>query len=555
MTASLFQPEVPSLRDYQREAVDAVLKDLEEHRATLVLMATGLGKTEVAVELIDKVPGRACFIAHREKLVEQAAARISDRLGVVPHIEQAQSRAGTYDNTPVVASIQSLARDRRLARFSPDEFSLIIVDEVHHGVSPIYRAVLDHFSSAKVVGLTATPDRADGEALGQIIDNVAYRYELPQAIEDGWLSEIRMRSVKVHGVDFSKIKTKRSGDFSDSELDAIMSTEESLHAVAKPTVDLSGDRPTIVFTTSIQNARRLAEIIDRYAGQDVAVSIDSQMPTDERAESMRLFESGRRRILVNVGIATEGYDHPPTSCIIIGRPTKSRALYTQMIGRGTRGGTQWPIEGKDNCLVIDFVGASEKHDIVTAADVLGGDLSDEDARLIQTVVAESDRDMSIEEAKAKADERKREILEAEEKQRQRRQHIVGEVRYRAFEPNPYVSLGVKRDFLHERYGYAPATEKQDEYLRKLAGKYADSVPSNLSKLEASRLIAKFHDRRKAGLATYPQMMAIQKFQRVDASHVTFDGASAILGRLKANRWRPLSPSEFERLGKIRKGER
>lgn len=533
----------PPLRDYQVAAVEAVRRELAEHRGTLVLLATGLGKTQCAAELIRTWPGRACFIAHRSELIKQAARRIEQFVGEEPEIEKAEDRAGLHGTRPVVASIQSLAREGRLTRFPKDAFSLIVVDEVHHGVSATYRAVIDYFSGAKIVGLTATPDRLDGEALGQILDSVASRYELNEAIADGWLAPVKMRAVKVDGIDFSSIKTV-AGDFHQGDLDALMAREESLHGVAKPAVDLAGNRPTIVFTTSIENARRLAEIIDRYAGRQAAVAVDSKQDDVECQRNYQLFESGERQFLVNVGKATEGYDHPPTSCVVMGRPTKSRALAVQMIGRGTRGGPLCPIPGKDDCLVIDFTGATEQHDVMGAVDALAGDVSDEEAKAIKRAVASSPTPLSIDEARQLAAEAQRKAEEAAESSRQRRALIKAQVAYREFDPNPYVNLGIRRDYLHERYGYAPATEKQLGYLRKAMGKNAEQLPQGLGKQEASRLIGAIAKRRDAGLCTMSQLYALKK-RGIDATSFSFTAASRVLDAQSKDWKRPLTPAQVQ----------
>ena len=536
---------LPPLREYQQRAVDAVRVEHESVDGTLVLLATGTGKTQIAAELIRTEPGRCCFIAHRGELIKQAAKRIEQFTGIYPQIEQAQNRAGTYDNSTVVASIQTLSRESRISRFDPNEFSLIVIDEVHHATSATYRAVIEYFSGAKIVGLTATPDRLDGQALGQIMGSVAYRYDLMDAIDDGWLAPIKMRTVQVDGVDFSKVKTV-AGDFNQGDLDAVMSREESLHGVAKPTVELAGDRPTIVFTTSIDNAHRLAEVIDRYAGREAAVAIDSKLPPEQRAENMRLYESGERQFLVNVGIATEGYDHPPTACIALARPTKSRAMYVQMLGRGTRGGANFPIEGKHDCLALDFQGMSGQHDIITAVDALGGDISEEEAHLLKDELERAESSMSIEEAKEKAAATMLKMQERIDAEKQKRAHIQGRVTYRDYDPNPYVALNAKRDYLHERYGHAAATDAQMAALRKMTGKNANALPENLGKQEASRLLGKMVERSKKGMCTFNQMAALKK-RGVAAENFTFQGASRVLDGIAKNGWKPLAPDVVARL--------
>ena len=530
----------PPLRDYQVTAVESVRRELKDNRGTLVLLATGLGKTQIACEIIRTWPGRCCFIAHRAELIDQAARRIEQFTGRPPEIEMATDRANVGGSAPVVASIQSLARERRIQRFAKDAFSLIVVDEVHHATAATYRAVLEYFDTAKVVGLTATADRLDGEAIGQVLDSVAHRYELPDAIRDGWLAPIKMRTIKIDSIDFSHLKTV-AGDFAKGELDVVMAREEALHGVAKPAWELSGDRPTIVFTTSIDNARRLAEILDRYAGgKRVATYVDSTLDKQKREENLKLFESGERRFLVNVGIATEGYDHPPTSCVVLGRPTKSRALMVQMIGRGTRGGPRCPVEGKDDLLVIDFVGATGRFDLVNAVDALAGEESEEDAALIKAVIQKADKPMSFEEARAIVDERRRKERETEDARRTRRGDIKARVEYRAFDPNPFVQLGVKRDYLHERYGWAAATDKQMATIVKMSGKGA-VIPPNLGKMEAGKLLTALIGRMNAGKCTLPQLRVLNK-QGINGDQYSMPQASAVIDAIAKGGWRRIEQS-------------
>lgn len=542
MQMRLMQPEpvdAPELRPYQTEAVEAIRRELSEHRATLALLATGLGKTQIACEIIRTHPGRACFLAHRNELITQAANRLEQFTGEPPAIEKAQDRASRYDTRHVVASVQTLSQRKRLEGWPRDAFDLLVVDEVHHAVADTYRRVMDWFEGAKVLGLTATPDRADKEALGQVVDSVAYRYEITDAIGDGWLCPVRIKAIGVDSVDFSQIHTL-AGDFNQAELDALMAREENLHAVAKPTVELSGDRQTIVFTTSVANAHRLAEIINRYSGGESARAVDGKTPAQERNEIMGDFAAGEFQYLVNVGIATEGYDCPPVACIVMGRPTKSRALYVQMMGRGTRGGVNWPVPGKSDLLVLDFKGNSGRHDVVSGVDVLGGNLSDGQIEAAKAEVEASEDGITVEEAVELArqrynDKREREIIEADE-----RRKVTAEVDYREIDPQDraYGLLGIERDRVYERFGFDPATPKQIAALRKMLGKYADQeLPKALSKSEATAMIKRLISRRELGLCTYSQMRLLQKRGVEDAKVVTFESARRVIDALAGNRWR------------------
>lgn len=533
------EPTGYALRPYQEEAVTQIEEELLKHRGTLVLMATGLGKTQVACEIIRRHAGRCLFIAHRDELIQQAARRVDEFVGGYPEIEKAQDQARSDGNNHVIASIQTISRPGRLERFDPDGFGLIVVDEVHHATAKSYRKVLDHFASAKILGLTATPDRLDGEALGRVLDSVAYQYEINDAIRDGWLCPIKMRSIHVDSLDFSNVRTV-AGDFNQGELDALMALEENLHAVAKPAVECAGERKTLIFTTSVHNAERLAEIVDRYTSEGKACVVSGKTEKELRRETLRKFHRGEHQFFCNVGIATEGYDEPALACVVMGRPTKSRSLYTQMIGRGTRGGPKCAVPGKTDLLVLDFVGNSGKHDIVCTADVLGGKLSDQELEYAKKAVQNADCEMSIEEAIEKAQERARaeadRKLELEEAARKKREGIKAEVRYKVVDPNPYVSLGVRRDYLYSKYGYNEASENMRSGLGKWMKKHAKDLPEDLSQHEARRLLKKFAERAKKGLCSYPQMRVLQKFG-YDARGWTFGEASGVMNLLSQNGWR------------------
>lgn len=542
LATALPADEAPPLRQYQQDAVAAIREELADKRSTLAVLATGTGKTQIASELIRGWQGRCMFVAHREELIQQAARRIEQFTGSVPDIERGELRANRSGSKNVVASVQSISRANRLERFDPDEFSLIVVDEVHHATANSYRRVLDYFASAKVLGLTATPDRLDGEALGSVCDSVAYTYDILQATADGWLSPVRIKQIEVAGLDFSAVHTL-AGDFNQGELDQIMASEEALHAVAKPTVDLAGDRKTIVFTTSVQNAKRLQEIIDRYAGDKKAISVDGGTEPGERKRLLGAFSEGRHQFFVNVGIATEGYDEPKIACVSMGRPTKSRALYSQMLGRGTRGGRNFPIEGKGDCVVLDFVGNSGRHDIVCGADILGDNLSERELEQAKKWIENSDEALTIEEAMAKAresEERKRKEAEARalanQAERDKRRGIVAEVQYVARISDPFVAFNVRRDYMAEKYGFDHATENQVAGLQKWMGKNSADLPKNLSRHEASRMLQQFAARRARGAtATYGQIKVLAK-HNLDGKALTFERASAMIDAIAKNGW-------------------
>lgn len=389
-----------TLRPYQAAAKAAVFDELTRVRSTLAVLPTGCGKTVLFAHAAnDWQEGRVIVLAHREELIRQAATKIHDQTGEPVDVEMGDVRSsdtlGHYFRAKVVVgSVQTLCRERRLRVFNPAEFGLLVVDEAHHATANSYRKVFSHFDQNerhRRLGVTATPKRADGLALGSVFDSVAYEYGVLEAIMDGWLVDIEQQMVLLKDVDFSKLKTTAGGDFREEDLEALMIEEGPLHGVCKPLIDLSGNRKAIVFTAGVNHAKRVAEILKRHGKE--AIALDGTTDDIARREALQMFGRGDYQFLVNCGLFLEGYDEPTIEIVAVARPTKSTALYLQMIGRGTRtlpGVVDHElindvderreaicISSKSTLLVIDFVGNSGRHKLVTCTDALGGKFSDE----------------------------------------------------------------------------------------------------------------------------------------------------------------------------------
>ena len=254
------------LRHYQIECVRRVFKCWLMVRSVLAVLATGAGKTVIFAEVARRVKGRVLVIAHREELVEQAAKKLEAVCSERVDIEMADRRAarGAMAARLVVASVQTLSSPARRERFTRDYFAAVVADEAHHATAASYRAVLDYFDAAKVLGVTATPKRKDEAALGQVFDEVAYDYGIGPAIEDGVLVPVNQQAVKVDGLDFSGVRKAVSGDLSESDLEMLLNVEKVLHAMAVPTLEVVGDRPALVFCASVAHAERMAEVLNRY---------------------------------------------------------------------------------------------------------------------------------------------------------------------------------------------------------------------------------------------------------------------------------------------------
>lgn len=488
-----------NLRPYQTKAIEAIKSAWANHPNVLLVMATGLGKTVTFVHLANTwSDGRVLILAHREELISQAADKVQAIMGPQFGIEMAQQRSDRDEmlGKPkvVISSVQTMCRDNRLSRFRSDDFGLVIVDEAHHAIARTYQKILDHYRDSKVLGVTATPRRGDEYALNQVFDHVAYDYGIEPAIKDGWLVPVKQKVVKVNGLDFSSVRTK-AGDLTEIDLERILSEESHLHATASPTLELAGDGPTIVFCVTVHHATLLSEVINRYKPGASAI-LSGTTDREKRREVIESFKKGNLQILCNCMLFTEGFDAPNTANIVMARPTKSLSLYMQMLGRGTR-----PLPGvvdafadgtpvdrrkaiatsdKPSMTVLDFVGNSGRHKIVSAVDALGGRYGEpvrqRAKQLLEGDGQGRDTDDVLDEAA--------EDLELWDEQKEFRRKIkASEVRYIINNVNPFSG---DRQFTQEDSTAEMATSKQRGYLAHLGIPWRDS--GHMTKRQASREI-------------------------------------------------------------------
>lgn len=515
------------LRDYQRKVVDSVIDELSDAKSTLVVLPTGGGKTVCFAHLVKHymTQGRVMVIAHREELIRQAASKIETITGYRPAVEMAiesSDENGFAKPKVIVASVQTLVTGR-VKRFDPNEFSLIITDEAHHCCAQSYQTVYSHILSgkAKHLGVTATPDRADEQALGQIFETVAFDYELPQIIEDGWLVPITQKLVLVEGLDYSKVKTT-AGDLNQGDVAAAQANEQILHEMIAPIIELAGERKTIVFATpgskkteegddDFHIAQRMTEILNRHK-PDSARRVSQDTPKVVRRQMLQDFAEGRFQFLVNVGVLTEGFDDPSIRVVAITRPTKSRSLYAQMIGRGTRplpgtvDGYALPHERrhaiktseKPHVEILDFVGNSGRHKLVNTADILGGKYSDEVVERAKEKAEESDEaiDMTdaLEEAAAEIKEENKARLRAA---------VIAKAKYTVHNVDPFDVFDLMPEREREwNKGRAPSPKQ-------LQALHRAGIPTAMvkSRSQASALLNEEFRRRDAGLVGFRHIAA------------------------------------------------
>lgn len=379
------------LRPYQREAVDAVERELMKVRSTLVVAHTGAGKTQIGGSIAKEWKGRVLWLAHRDFLVRQAHHRLSQMTGEIPAIEKASERAD--GSRLVVGSVQTL-RGERLKSWRPDHFGLIIYDEAHHAMAPGGRAILEHFSGAKVFGITATPRRHDKVGAWNCFETEAYRRDCDEGMRDGYFVRPVPIARFIDSIDLGRVKTT-AGDLNLSGLEEEIATAAA--PIAQATFEVMGDRPTIVYTPARSSARAVAETLNKLKPGS-AVAVDMDTPDDERVRVLREFGKTIQYIC-NCAIYTEGLDVPHARGIVIARPTKSEGLYIQMAGRGGRpvpgiGELESrdarlrgiAISGKPNFILLDITGHAGRHSIINAGNALAGnaapDLQERAAKLI-----------------------------------------------------------------------------------------------------------------------------------------------------------------------------
>lgn len=534
------------LRPYQIAALRAVSESWKTKQRTLVVAATGTGKTTIFAEIAkrrrDAGRGRTLVLAHRTELLTQASDRMRTA-GLTTELDCGDSVASTHGlivSDVVIATVQTL-RGKRLKRWTPDAFGTVIVDEAHHAMAAGYRAVLDHFTPhAKILGVTATPDRGDGVALAGVIDDLAYEYTLRDGIRDGYLCPLRFMSINTPSIDMSSVRTTSlSGvrDFSAEDLARQMTAEKSLHEMAAPIVQEMGDRPTIVFTPTVEVAHALGTVMAAYMGRPHAVaSLDGTSHRDVRADTLERFKGGKIQVLVNCALFTEGFDAPTTSCVAIARMTKSRALYAQMVGRGTR-----LAPGKDYCLVLDLAPDNARHELVSPTDLFAGKFGD-DAEIADDLSFSGGANMSSEEIeKVLAEAEKRAQQQEAARARDRRtSNVVADVKYHRFTRDPFAIIGEPAPGVvaHAK----PPSAKMIAALEKLGVSPAEQP---LDATSANALFGALKKRKHEGICTFKQ--ARQLAQRGLDPNLKFNEASEAMTLLAGNGWK-MTPEIAERFG-------
>jgi len=553
--------------DGRRRVVRPVLRTFKSkpsRMVAVVLRASGARRMDVAC-----TPGHP-FHVHDRGYVPAYMLKRGDYITAPWMVERVVPIQPTSDGTFGGACPDGYVYNIEVADHHNYFANNVLVHNCHHAIAKTYRAILDYFASAKVLGVTATPNRGDKVKLREVFEDVAFDLPILDAIEGGWLVPIQQRIIETT-IDFSALR-KSKGDFSKKDLEEVMTSIEALHEIAEPTVEAVGERQAIVFCVTVLHAHLLAEAIREQItahGQTPRVEVvTGNTPDDERRDIFAGFRAGVVQYLVNVEVATEGTDLPTASVIVMARPTLSEALYKQMLGRGTRplpgvvdaidaAGMVERIEagefdlelqavaeviareskalergddaaarrlsirlsGKPHMLVLDFAGNSGKHSLISGLDALDGkDLDEQLAKEVRKILDAGEADLieAIRLARARRAEKTRGL--------------------RARHGDPFALFGLPEPE-PDRWGRA-ATDAQLAALRR-----AGMPTSTLDLRQASSAISAIVERSRAGLATYKQCRALARFGApLDVvESVTLLRATELMSFLEASKWRPETP--------------
>lgn len=522
------------LRPYQEEAMQAVFGEWEQGRKkTLLVLPTGCGKTIVFAKITEECVRRGkrvLILAHRGELLDQASDKIQKATGLRCAVEKAEESCKGSWFRIVVGSVQTLMREKRLKTFPSDYFGTIIIDEAHHCISDSYQRVLQHFNGSEVLGVTATPDRGDMRNMGEYFESLAYEYTLPKAIKEGYLSPIKALTLPLK-IDMSSVGVQ-AGDFKAGDIGTAL--DPYLQSIAEEMRKYCMDKKTVVFLPLVKTSQKFRDILNENGFMAAEVNGESQ----DRAEILSDFESGKYNVLCNSMLLTEGWDCPSVDCVVVLRPTKVRSLYCQMVGRGTR-----LFPGKDHLLLLDFLWHTERHELCHPASLICQD--EEVAKKMTENIEKAGFPVDIEEAEAKASEdvvaqREEALAKQLAEMKRRKKKLVDPLQFemsiQAEDLSGYVPA----------FGWecAPPSDKQKASLEKL-GILPDEI-DNAGK--ATKLLDRLNKRRIEGLTTPKQIRFLEGRGFEHVGTWQFETAKKLIDRIAANGWRipsDINPKEYK----------
>ncbi len=512
------------LRPYQSNAISQIEQEWERVDKTLLVLPTGCGKTIVFCKLSEKLVAegkRILILAHRGELLEQAADKMKQATGLGCSVEKAdQTSIGEWFRI-TIGSVQTLMRATRLEKFAHDHYDVIIVDEAHHVLSDSYQRILNHFSTAKVLGVTATPDRGDMRNLGEVFETIAFEYHLPEAIRDKYLVPIRAQTIPIK-LDMTGIK-KTGGDYQAAAVGNAL--DPYLEQISEEIATRCKDRKTVIFTPLIATSQKMHGFL-AARGLDVD---EVNGNTTDRKERLKRFNEASGGVMLNSMLLTEGWDCPSVDCVIVLRATKVRGLYCQMVGRGTR---LSPETGKQDLLLLDFLWHSEKHDLCRPAHLICE--SEEVAQAMTENINNSAMPLDLTEAVQQAES---DAVEAREEALAKKLAELQHKKARMVDPLQYEMSIQSADLAN----YVPAmgwevekpTSEQVDILAKM-----DINPTSIESAgKAQRIIDTVKERRAQGLATPKQIRMLEQKGFKNVGKWPMSAAKALVDRIAANKWR------------------
>lgn len=523
------------LRPYQEQAVTRVLEEWKSGvKRTLLVMPTGTGKTIVFSKLSQCCVAkgdRILILAHRGELLEQAADKMAAATGLACAVEKADETCLDSWFRITVGSVQSMMRPKRLERFPKDYFDVIIVDEAHHCLADSYMRVINHFESANLLGVTATPDRGDFQDLGNLFESIAFEYTLPLAIKEGYLCKLTALTIPLT-IDLTGV-SMTAGDYSTRELGAAL--DPYLRQIAQEMKKYCKGRKTVIFLPLIATSQKMQQMLIEAGFKACEVNGESK----DRKQILKDFDAGKYDVLCNSMLLTEGWDCPSVDCIVVLRATKIRSLYAQMVGRGTR-----IHKGKTDLLILDFLWHSSRHELCRPAYLITDDKLEADA-MTKTIedaggVALELEDLVEGAVSDAAEETERLLAEKLKKNEKRKKEFVDPAKLQG-------SLGsteLDNYQAQEPWEMKPASAKQLKALEKM-GVYGDDIGEAG---KADLLITTLHDRREAGLSTAKQIRFLERKKFKGVAKFKFETAKKLIDMIAANGWRVPSGVDPETYG-------
>ena len=508
-----------TLRPYQEECRAAVHGQWRQVRKTLAVLPTGVGKTiifsSVALD-IARQGGRVLILCNREELIQQARKKILDVTGIEAAIERAGDTALGSFSRITVGSVQTLMSITRLERFGPGHYTHIICDEADQSLADSFQRIFSYFGEARVLGVTATPDRGDRREMSTFYESLAYEYGMDRALAEGFISPIRARLIPL------KIGLPDVGGRDWSDLEVGEALAPYIPQIAGHLWDHCRERKLLVFAPLCAISRMIRDALER-------VGFRAYYAAGDCRDAMPEWDAEKRgACMVNAQLLNRGYDCPNIDAVCVLRATKVRASYVQMVGRGTR-----VCAGKENLLLIDFLRHSEHHDICKPAHLLADNAEVAERMMVRAEAKDGECAVdaeALEEARQDV-VRDREAALAKKlaEQRKKQARLVDPLQFAASVGSEAL-LNYQPTFENEK---APPTAEQLKHIEERGVSTVDIASAG----QAEAIIKAVDGRIAQGYAYPKQIRLLERLGIKHAGAMRKSEAVKLITRIKANGWR------------------